>query len=35
MKPCPKCGNALDKWYLLGGKARWECPGCNYKEEIE
>jgi len=36
MKACPKCGEPMKKWYLLGGKSRWEClhEKCRYKEEI-
>lgn len=29
---CPECGTEMKKWYLLGGRVRWECPKCNYTE---
>jgi len=34
---CPKCGELMQKWYLLGGEARWDCPNekCGYREEIK
>ena len=33
-KICPKCGSRMQKWYLLGGRLRWECQ-CGYKKEIK
>ncbi len=33
MSTCPKCGKLMQRYYLLGGRTRWECT-CGYKEEI-
>ena len=35
IKTCPKCGNRMQKWYLLGGKSRWDCTNCKYKEMLK
>lgn len=34
LKKCPKCGNLMRKYYIIGGRERLEC-SCGYKEELE
>ena len=34
IKNCPKCGESMRKYYILGGIERLECT-CGYKEEIK
>lgn len=35
IKNCPKCGESMRKYYIIGGRERWECSNCGHKEKIK